>query len=167
MAKYSVSSSSSHVQNGCELCGSGTDDLETIEVEGARIQACPECRVHNDMPEQSTNEPSSRDTTTASQTTVSGDDVTSDLWDSDTDAWERDGAGYDSDILPHLHHNYGQAVTDARTARDMSIDGLAEAIDVESETVRSIEQEQAYSDDIGGSVIAKLESFLDITISDQ
>ncbi|MFC6865160.1 multiprotein-bridging factor 1 family protein [Halomicroarcula sp. GCM10025817] len=162
MAKYSTGSGGDSAGGSCELCGAEGGDLQTADVAGATLQLCRDC---------------ARDHGETDRTQTSGDDDerarrkkaaqnTARLRDAqqgDPSHWE-DGADYDDDQLPYLVKGYGKRVTEARQAAGLQTADLAAEIDADESDVLAVEQGRATQAGVGGSLVAKLEEFLDVEL---
>lgn len=164
MAKYEVSGGGSQNTSQCELCGKDTSDITEVVVEGANLSVCPECKQHDDSTQRSADE-KSRDGGTRDTTPELPSDTNS-LWDGDTEHWEKHGTGYTDDQLPYLIDGYGNKVIEARRDAGMTREELADEIDIPVETLDIVEQETAYTNNVSGAVIARLESYFDIVLSE-
>ncbi len=169
MTKYSTGSSGqSDEGESCELCGKDSDELVTVSVAGADLAVCPACRRHDEnfVDRDGSKETSNRDggqgqSEFDSQRSNSG---TSPLWDSDTSRWERDGANYDSDQLPYLVDEYGTIVQEERVSLGLTLDELADELDVSQKDLFAVEQGNAATMGVGGRVILELEEYLDVQL---
>lgn len=172
MAKYSIDSdntserSEEELAEGgtCELCGDEVNTLYNANIEGATLEVCIECSPRDD----NTKEEESRDNESANKTkdminrtTPNADNVLPDS------SWAEEGVGYDSEPLPYLVKNYGEVVRDAREDRGLTQEELAEEVGVGLNIIRVIEQGQAASRDVGGTVIEALEEELDVQIEEE
>ena len=174
MAKYSTGGSSGGGEgDACELCGASTDDLREATVAGAELLVCRSCAPHGEPDDdsgRSGGDDRGRDgfdgagTGGGPTTPTSG---SSELWDRDSSHWEEEGTDYDSDQLPYLVADYGKAVTDARQDAGLQREELAEAIDVAEDDLLAVEQGRAARANVGGSVVAKLEDYLDVELVEE
>ncbi|MDY6774417.1 MAG: multiprotein bridging factor aMBF1 [Candidatus Nanohaloarchaea archaeon] len=100
----------------CEMCGED-GDLKKTEVEGARLKLCEDCREVGEVVETG----SSGTTRTRSRSKDSTPD---------------------EEVLP----GYGSEVKQAREARDMSVDDLADALKEKNSVVKRVESENLTPD---------------------
>lgn len=161
MAKYSTGGG---VDSGdsCELCGASGVDTRTVNVAGARLDVCSECAQHDDSAH--TEDESDRDSDRkrrAAQNTAKIHDATK----GDSSHWES-GADYDDDQLPYLVPDYDEVVTSTRQEEGYQLEELAEELDIDSGDLLALEQGRATQAGVGGSVVYKLEEFLDIDLVD-
>lgn len=179
MAKYSTgnakSTSSSDVSEGaCELCGTDSDSLQTVKVSGATLQACSSCANHNDNATKQDGDDGERDD---SDPVGQTDDNSKDrrtqhlsenggYLNNDTSHWEQNGTNYEDDQLPYLVSGYAKSVTDARKARDLSQGELAEEVDTREELIQAIETNSLRDAGVGGELLSRVETFLEIEIID-
>jgi len=168
MAKYSTGGGGSGTSESCELCGAEDADLRTANVAGATLQVCPDCAQHGETPggpegsDGSDDGDSDRDRKRrAAQNTARLQDARK----GNPDHWE-DGADYDDDQLPYLVTDYGERLTEARQAAGLQTAELAEAIEADEADVLAVEQGRATQANVGGSLIAALESELDIELAE-
>jgi len=160
MAKYSTGSGGDSAGGSCELCGADDGDLQTANVAGATLQVCRSCAENHGENDRSSSDDGDRKRRAAQNTAKMHDSQ-----QPDAEHWE-DGADYDGDQLPYLVSGYGERVTDARQEQGLQTDELAAEIDAEESDVLAVEQGRATQANVGGSVIAEIERFLDIELSD-
>ncbi|MDG5777755.1 multiprotein-bridging factor 1 family protein [Haloarculaceae archaeon H-GB2-1] len=163
MAKYSTGSGGGSAGESCELCGSEDADLQRANVAGADLMVCSSCAQHDESgAKRDSGGESDRDRKRqAAQNTAKMQDARK----GDSSHWE-DGAGYDDDQLPYLVSDYGERVTAARQDAGLQIEELAEEIDVDQNDVLAVEQGRATQAGVGGTVIGKLETHLDIELTE-
>jgi len=175
MAKYSTGGSSGGGEgDACELCGASTDDLREATVAGAELLVCRSCAPHGEPDDDGGggDDDRGRDGDDGAGAGGGGGPTTptsgsSELWDRDSSHWEEEGTDYDSDQLPYLVADYGKAVTEARQDAGLQREELADAIDVDEDDLLAVEQGRAARANVGGSVVAKLEDFLDVVLVDE
>ncbi len=161
MAKYSTGDSGGKGDGGtCELCGTDSDSLRTATISGATLQICPDCAPHDDATND-TDEDSDRNRRAARNMAAMHDAQAS-----DTTHWEREGTNYDDDQLPYLVSDYDDRVREARQETGLRIEELAADLDVPEDRIVAVEQGRATRAGVGGSLIADLESTLDITLAE-
>lgn len=173
MAKYSTGSDGGRDSGGsCELCGRESTKLRRANVAGADLLVCENCAPHGesrktgragDQPEggRDGDEPSRKKR--AAQRAAK-------LYDKsrgDPSHWEREGTSYEDDRLPYLVSGYGSVVESARQEAGLQLDELAAELDVDEDDLLAVEQGQATRVGVGGSVIRKLESRLDVRLTDE
>jgi ribosome-binding protein aMBF1 (putative translation factor) len=169
MTKYSTGGASGGGDgDACELCGATDGRLREATVAGADLLVCGSCAPHADEDgggedrgdTGSSGEDRGRD---------SGPDMpeTSELWDRDSSRWEEEGTDYESDRLPYLVSDYGEAVVNARQGAGYQREELAEELGVDAEDLLAVEQGRAARANVGGTVIAKLEEALDVELADE
>ena len=171
MPKYSTGSGGgSGDGDSCELCGQSTTTLTQANVAGAELLVCQECAPHDDAgagPGSSNNEERSDDEPSREKRAVQQHARMHDQATGDSRHWEREGTNYEQDQLPYLVSEYGEIAASARQAAGFTIDELATELDVESGEILAVEQGRAIRAGIGGSLIRKLESTLDVTLVDE
>jgi ribosome-binding protein aMBF1 (putative translation factor) len=163
MAKYSTGNSGSDAGGSCELCGADGGDLQTASVAGATLQVCDDCaRDHGENDRTSTGDssPDDRDRRKRAAQNVAR---AHDAQQADPSHWE-DGADYDDDQLPYLVSGYGDLVVSARQDEGLQTAELAEELGLDEADVLAVEQGRATQANVGGSVIAALEQFLDVEL---
>ena len=162
MAKYSTSGAGSSASDSCELCGAENVDLQTASVAGATLSVCSECAHHDESSGGNSSDDSDRDRKRkAAQNTARIQDANQ----PDTSHWE-EGADYDDDQLPYLVSDYGNVLVEARQDAGLQTGELAEAIEADESDVLAVEQGRATQANVGGSLVAALESELDIELVD-
>jgi len=162
MAKYSTGGAGSSASDSCELCGAENVDLQTANVAGATLSVCSDCAQHDESSGSGSSDDSDRDRKRkAAQNTARMQDANQ----PDTSHWEK-GADYDDDQLPYLVSDYGTVLVEARQDAGLQTGELAEAIEADEADVLAVEQGRATQANVGGSLIAALESELDIELVD-
>lgn len=172
MPKYSTGDSSGG-GDSCELCGTETGNLTTATVAGAELQLCRDCvphgettterrkSAHDDHETEAQREQNSR--RRAAQNVARFADAGM----GNSKRWEEEGTNYDSDQLPYLVSGYGDRARDAREDADLDVEDLADELDVAANDIRAIEEGSAARAGVGGSVVAALESRLDVRLVDE
>jgi ribosome-binding protein aMBF1 (putative translation factor) len=171
MAKYSTGGSSGGGDgDSCELCGATSENLSLANVAGAKLSVCPSCAPHDDTESKSSGSSGSSgdgdDERDRKRRAVQNAAKANDVWESDSDHWEEEGANYDDDPLPYLRTDYGKTVTDARQDRGLQREELADELGVSEGDIIALEQGRATQTGIGGGLIAAVEDFLDVDISE-
>lgn len=175
MAKYSTGGSSgSDDSDTCELCGATSDSLRTATIAGATLQVCADCAPYDDAQKSKPRSGSGSNSTSQSgndgrdrkQRTARNVAAMRDAQQSDSSHWEREGTNYDDDPLPYLVSGYGDRVKEARQEAGLQISELADDLGVKEEELMAIEQGRAARAGVGGSLIAELESTLDVEIAE-
>lgn len=166
MAKYSTGSGSGSAGESCELCGASGVDLETANVAGATLQVCADCSDHGEQSKTGTSG-GSRDETDTDRKRRAAQNAArmADAQQSNSSHWE-DGADYEDDQLPYLVPDYGEIVTEARQDVGLQTQELADELDEDESDVLAVEQGRATQAGVGGSVVAKLEDFLEIELAE-
>jgi len=162
MAKYSTGSGGDNAGGSCELCGADDGDLQTASVAGATLELCGDCAENHGEDDRTS---SSSDDGERKRRAAQNTAKMRDSQQPDAEHWE-DGADYDDDQLPYLVSGYGERVTDARQNQGLQTEELADEIEAEESDVLAVEQGRATQANVGGSVIADLERFLDIELAD-
>ncbi|MFT4921618.1 MAG: ribosome-binding protein aMBF1 (putative translation factor) [Haloarculaceae archaeon] len=162
MAKYSTGSGDSGAGESCELCGASGVDLQTVNVAGAKLDVCADCAQHDDTGKTSQDDDEDRDRRKrAAQNTARMHDAGK----GDASHWES-GADYDDDPLPYLVDSYGERLTEARQDAGLQLDELAEELDLAESDLLALEQGRATQAGVGGSIVGKVEEFLDVELSE-
>jgi ribosome-binding protein aMBF1 (putative translation factor) len=172
MPKYSTGGSSgSGSGETCELCGESSDDLREANVAGATLQVCPECSPHDDAAadrtrpdREGTRDPDEPDR--RRRAVQNAADATN-VWDGDSERWEREGAGYDDDQLPYLVNDYGEKMREARQEAGLQREELAGELSAREADVIAIEQGRATQAGIGGTLIEAIEERLDVRLAER
>lgn len=168
MAKYSTGQAGGGGDGGtCELCGSATEDLEAVTVEGATLSVCADCRSLGER--QSTGDQGSRDRDEGERREKRAAQNAAKVMDAasgDSTHWEEEGTDYEGDRLPYLVDDYGARVTEARQDAGYQRGELAAEMDVDENDLLAVEQGRATSAGVGGSLIRALEAELDVDLTE-
>ena len=173
--------------DACELCGRETSDLRKATVAGAKLLVCSNCRPHDDAG----NAPSDRGGRSggsrggsaggSSGGAGSGSGATESrnkelarkqakMYDSatgDSKRWEEEGTSYESDRLPYLVSGYGDVVTEARQEAGLTVEEVADELEVDEEDLLAVEDGRAATANVGGSVVRALEERFGIDVVDE
>ncbi|MXR52617.1 transcriptional regulator [Halovenus sp. WSH3] len=161
MAKYSTGSGGGGSGESCELCGAAGVETQTVNVAGAQLEVCSDCAQHDDNATQSDDSARDDRKKRAAQNTAKIHDAA----EADPSHWE-DGADYEDDQLPYLRDGYDDLVTDARQDAGYQLGELAEELEISEGDLLALEQGRAIQANVGGSVVAAVEEFLDIEITE-
>jgi len=96
-----------------------------------------------------------------------GEDVYDDSATGDSKHWEEGGTNYESDRLPYLVSGYGDDVAAARQDAGLTVEELAEELDVDEDDLFAVEDGRAATAGVGGSVVRALEERLGVDIVDE
>ena len=189
MAKYSTGGGGGGDDgDACELCGRETSKLQRATVAGAKLLVCSDCRPHDDAGNAPTGQggsgdggsrggssggspggasaessgPESRKKELARKQAKMYDSATG-----DSKHWEEGGTSYESDRLPYLVSGYGDDVATARRDAGLTVEELAEELDVDEDDVFAVEDGRAATAGVGGSVVRALEERLGVEIVDE
>lgn len=173
MAKYSTGGVGSRESDSCELCGAEGRSLEAVNVEGAVLQVCPNCRRHGSGGSRSGGGGGGRQNDQSSGggerdrklKAVRAQARLDDARKGDSERWV-EGADYEDDPLPYLVKGYGKTVTEAREAEDLSASDLAGELGVREADVLAVERGRATSAGVGGSLIEALEERLGVDLAE-
>lgn len=172
MAKYSTGGSGGGDDgDSCELCGADTDSLRTASIAGATLQVCADCAPHDDAKKKSRRGSSGsanggNDERDRKQRAARNVAAMRDGQQADSSHWEREGTNYDDDPLPYLLSGYGDRMSEARQEAGLQLSELAAELDVPEEQLMAVEQGRAARAGIGGSLIAEIESELDVELAE-
>ena len=172
MPKYSTGDSSGG-GDSCELCGKETGDLTTATVAGAELELCRDCVPHGETTTERRESAHDDHETEAQREQTSrrraAQNVArfADAGMGDSTHWEEEGTNYDSDQLPYLVSGYGDRAREAREDAGLGIEELADELDLDANDVRAVEEGGAARAGVGGSVVAALESRLDVRLVDE
>ncbi len=161
MAKYSTGSGGGSSGDSCELCGAGDVKTQEVNVAGAQLEVCSDCAQHDDnatKTKSSDNDGESREKRAAQNTAKMHDAAKP-----DSSHWES-GADYDDDQLPYLVSDYDDIVTDARQKAGYQLGELADELGVDESDLLALEQGRAIQANLGGSIVAAVEEFLDVEL---
>lgn len=161
MAKYSTGSGGGGSGESCELCGAGGVETQSVNVAGAELEVCSDCAQHDDSATTSddADRPDNRKKRAAQNAAKIHDAAKG-----DSTHWEEGGTDYDDDQLPYLRSGYDEILTDARQEAGYQLGELADELDIEENDLLALEQGRAVQANVGGSVVAVVEQFLDIDL---
>jgi ribosome-binding protein aMBF1 (putative translation factor) len=189
MAKYSTGGGGGGDDgDACELCGRETSELQRATVAGAKLLVCSDCRPHDDAgnapqggggsgsggsrggssggspggASAESSGPESRKKELARKQAKMYDSATG-----DSKHWEEGGTSYESDRLPYLVSGYGDDVSAARQDAGLTVEELAEELDLDEDDVFAVEDGRAATAGVGGSVVRALEERLGVEIVDE
>lgn len=160
MAKYSTGSGGGGSGESCELCGAAGVDTQSVNIAGAELEVCTDCAQHDDNATQSTDteRPDNRKKRAAQNTAKVHDAAKG-----DASHWE-DGTDYEDDQLPYLVSGYDDSLTEARQDAGYQLGELAEELGIDDGDLLALEQGRAIQANVGGSVVAAVEDFLDLEL---
>jgi ribosome-binding protein aMBF1 (putative translation factor) len=160
MAKYSTGSGGGGSGESCELCGAAGVDTQAVNIAGAELEVCSDCAQHDDNATQSqdTEQPDNRKKRAAQNAAKIHDAA-----QADASHWES-GADYEDDQLPYLVSGYDDRVTSARQEAGYQLGELAEELGIDEGDLLALEQGRAIQANVGGSVVAAVEEFLDLDL---
>ena len=187
MAKYSTGGGGGGDDgDACELCGRETTDLKRATVAGAKLLVCSDCRPHDDAGNAPSGHGGSSGGSGGSSGGSSGGASSEStgtesrkkeiarkqakMYDSatgDSKHWEEGGTNYESDRLPYLVSGYGETVAEARQDAGLTVEELAEELDVDEDDLFAVEDGRAATAGVGGSVVRALEERLGVEIVDE
>ena len=173
MAKYSTGRSGGGDDgDSCELCGKQSGKLRQANVAGATLLVCPDCAPHSenrDKDRKRREQDQQRDDTQVSRKKRAAQTAAKmyDAQKGDAKHWEEEGTNYEKDRLPYLVSDYGPKVEAARQEAGLTVEELAAELDVDEDDVLAVEQGRATRAGVGGSVVRKLESRLDLSLVDE
>lgn len=165
MAKYSTGGGSGGTGGSCELCGATDASLEAVNIAGARLDVCESCAKHRDDATKASTNDDSDDTRDRKRRAAQNAAKIHDAQQGDPSHWE-EGANYEDDQLPYLVKDYGRRLTEARQDAGLQREELASELDIDESDILAVEQGRATKAGVGGSVIAKLEDYLDIELAE-
>lgn len=167
MAKYSTGGGAGGSGGRtCELCGEPADDLRTATVAGAELDVCGDCAPHSD---QSGDQGGggNRSETERNRRAAHNTARQLDAARGDPSHWVEEGPDYENDRLPYLVTDYGAKVVDARRDAGLQREELAAELGIDDADLLAVEQGRAARANVGGSVIAALEEYLDIDLAEE
>jgi ribosome-binding protein aMBF1 (putative translation factor) len=169
MPKYSTGGSSGGSSgDACELCGTASDDLVQAEVAGATLEVCPDCAPYDDADDDRDSGDGTRDDDEPDRKRRAAQNAakTKNVWDGDSEHWEKEGAGYDDDQLPYLVPEYGNRLEEARQEAGLQREELAAELGVGEADLLAIEQGRATQAGVGGSLIEAIEERLGVKLAE-
>lgn len=170
MTKYSTGSGGGDDDgDACELCGTASSSLRKANVAGAELLVCSDCepmgsnrnkdRKKQDQQGGSRGETQNRKKRAAQNTAKL-------IESNEPDTNWVEGAEYDEDSLPYLVSGYGDRVTDARQDAGLTVEEVAEELEVDEDDLLAVEDGRAIRADVGGAIIAKLEDRFGIELAE-
>ena len=168
MAKYSTGGMSGGGSGACELCGAEVDVLQDATIAGAQLSVCKQCAPHDDRGPASQERKSEgrSDRPSSGRRAAQQAAKFADAARGDARHWEEHGTNYEKDQLPYLVSGYGGLVESARQDAGLTIEELAEKLDIPLDSLEAVEQGRAARAGVGGSVIQTIEEGLDVTITE-
>jgi ribosome-binding protein aMBF1 (putative translation factor) len=168
MPKYSTGGAGSGGgSQTCELCGSAADSLREANVAGAELTVCPDCASHDESPQADGTDGDDADVDRKKRAAQNQAKQFDAATRGDSSHWEEEGTNYERDRLPYLVDDYGERVVRARQDAGLQREELAEELDIDESDLLAVEQGRATQASVGGSVVAALEEFLDVELSDE
>ncbi|MFD1634359.1 helix-turn-helix domain-containing protein [Haloplanus ruber] len=179
MAKYSTGSGGGGDDgDACELCGHETSSLEQATVAGANLLVCSECAPHGETEGRGSGSHSGADGSGSGSRTDADEpnrrkraaQNTARVYDaarSNTKRWEEEGTDYESDRLPYLVSDYGERIEAARQDAGLTVEEVADELDVDEADVHALEEGRATSAGVGGSLVRAVEERFGIDIVDE
>jgi len=168
MPKYSTGGAGSGGgSQTCELCGSAADSLREANVAGAELTVCPDCASHDESPQADDTDGDDADVDRKKRAAQNQAKQFDAATRGDSSHWEEEGTNYERDRLPYLVDDYGERVVRARQDAGLQREELAEELDIDESDLLAVEQGRATQASVGGSVVAALEEFLDVELSDE
>ncbi|GAB7091787.1 multiprotein-bridging factor 1 family protein [Halorubrum luteum] len=184
MTKYSTGSGGGGGDgDACELCGRETSNLKRANVAGAKLLVCSNCRPHDDARKTSSSGhggSAGRSGSGSGSPSSGGSGSTSrkkevarkqakvyDAATGDSSHWEEEGTNYETDRLPYLVSDYDDTVRDARQEAGLTVEELAERLEIDEDDLLAVEQGRAATAGVGGSVVRAIEAELDVAIVDE
>jgi ribosome-binding protein aMBF1 (putative translation factor) len=169
MAKYSTGGSgSSGSGDACELCGREDTNLSRENVAGAELLVCSDCAPHGEGGSGSSgNDGGSAhtdDETDAGKRAAQNAARVYDASQPDSQHWVDEGTDYEDDQLPYLVSDYGERAEQARQDAGLTVEELAEELDLDEDDVLAVEQGRAARANVGGSVVESLQAYLDVEL---
>lgn len=125
----------------CEMCGTQSDDLQKVKIEGAELEVCDNCSGLGTPVE---GEEESQETETTHTETDRGRNTAEEIGPS------------------RLVLNYGEEIRQARLAAGHSPEKLADLLNEKESVIKRVENEEMQPDN---TLQAKLEQFLGIELS--
>ena len=170
--------------DACELCGRETTQLQKATVAGAKLLVCSNCRPHDDAgnaPSGGNSRGGGGGGSPGGAGSGSGSSPTesrkkelarkqAEMYDSatgDSKRWEEEGTSYESDRLPYLVSGYGDVVTEARQDAGLTVEEVADELEVDEDDLLAVEDGRAATAGVGGSVVRALEERFGVTLVDE
>jgi len=173
MPKYSTGGSSGGGSGeACELCGERSDELVRANVAGATLDVCPDCApyddsAHKDEKKERSEGTRDEDEPDRKRRAARNAARAKNVWDGDSEHWEREGAGYDDDQLPYLVTDYGDRLREARQDAGLQREELASELGAGEADLLAVEQGRATQAGVGGSLIEAIEERLGVRLAEE
>ena len=168
MAKYSTGGTGADIDGGsCELCGSESNTLQSASIAGAELAVCKSCAPHDDrgpaaQKQRTGQEESDRPSDNRRRAQQAA--KIADARKGDPSHWIEQGTNYEDDRLPYLISGYGDILQTARQEAGLTIEELAESLDIPVDSVEAVEQNRAARAGVGGSIVRAIEDELRIEL---
>lgn len=170
MPKYSTGSGGGGGDgDSCELCGRSTGNLRRANVAGANLLVCADCAPHDDSRKQSSgasNQESRDENVSRRKRAAQRQAKVYDQSKGDASHWEK-GTDYEKDRLPYLVSSYGERAEAARQEAGLTVEELADELDVDEADIDAVEQGRATRAGVGGSLVRALEERLGVELVDE
>lgn len=171
MPKYSTGGGGSTGDGGsCELCGASTESLREASIAGAELAVCRDCAPHDDRgPAASSKSDAGGGSDRANPGRRAAQQAAklADAQKGDPDYWVEHGTEYERDQLPYLISGYGDTLQDARQDAGLTVEEVADQLDVSVDQIEAVEQNRASRAGVGGSVIRALEEEFEIDLVEE
>jgi len=159
MAKYSTGSSNNNSNlNGsvCELCGS-EESLSQINISGTTVIVCKDCKKNHQKTKKDNKKDTTREKTWHKYTTTT---------EPDNDWVTESRPDYGNAKTPYLVRQYSDKFKKSLSESDIDISKLSNEIDVSTESLKAILQNEAIKNDVTVEDIELIENYFDITLQD-
>ena len=178
--------------DACELCGRETTNLQRANVAGAQLLVCSNCRPHDDATRttgrghsggsdggsaggaggsggsgRSGGSDPADGTGSRSQEIANKQARVYDAATGDSSHWEEEGTSYEDDRLPYLVSGYGDAARDARQDAGLTVEELADELEVSADDLHAVEDGRAATANVGGSVVRAVEERFGVGLVDE
>ncbi len=146
----------------CEMCGTETGSPTTIKVEGAELEVCDDCTEFGTAVTTQDTSSTSTKYSTSSSGTSSGSDSSGGGGGSSGGSSGGSRRRDMFDEMDEVARDYDQRIREAREARDLSQEELADQLNEKASLIRKLEHGDVLPSD---EVQRKLERGLDISLS--
>lgn len=171
MAKYSTGDSqdSQSEDESCQICGKEDGKLVTAKLEGTILTVCKECEPDAEHRDDITHEPT--ESNSPPQTTTDSISKESERFrptnsDPHTNPDWIEEVEYGNTRTPYLISDYDRILQDALESADMTPEAIHEEVGVPVDSIESLLNNAAMSDEVGRKEIEAVEEVLDIELID-
>lgn len=168
MAKYSTNSSdSSEPDDSCQICGTEEGKLVTAKLEGTILTVCKDCEPDAEHRDDVTHQKTKTDSKVPESSTADYDKYRPENSEPNTNPDWIEEVEYGNTKTPYLVSGYDEILENALEEQNISPEDISEETGVPTESVESLLEHNAMSDEIGRQEIEAVEEIVDIELIDK